>query len=400
MATVYTLTVGIAGVGVNETGDAVSYSFTGGSPGPAGADGAAGPNTVSGTTATAFNGILRGTGMAVDTVTIGSGLTFSAGTLSATGGGGGGDVYTSKTNVFSVFDLQASDGTGDGGHAPDIAITGGAGAYSTSFGGDGSNVTIQPGAAGTGDSDSGTDGVIELRDAQGTLVAQVHSNTFQVVGTFAASGVPTLSAAQTWPQTQSFRAPSSTSYAIVCMDEGGKYLHGSYADGNFNLWDYSGASSIANRRGQIRYHDGGGWIEFGRSDHTTHMVVTLNSTSVSFGVDNASALLTINGNGAGLVLSGGGGGGATIIDMGRRSSDNSTSVGAQVRLWPITGQSTPLLEFLAPGGASRRAAFWPDASWLPPSIADSAAANGTVYYSTTAGKLVYKDSGGAVNNLY
>ena len=37
---------------------------------------------------------------------------------------------------------------------------------------------------------------------------------------------------------------------------------------------------------------------------------------------------------------------------------------------------------------------------VPPSLADAAAAAGTVYYSTTAGKLVFKDAGGTVNPLY
>lgn len=36
----------------------------------------------------------------------------------------------------------------------------------------------------------------------------------------------------------------------------------------------------------------------------------------------------------------------------------------------------------------------------PASMADGSAANNTIYYSTTAGKLVYKDAGGTVNNLY
>lgn len=36
----------------------------------------------------------------------------------------------------------------------------------------------------------------------------------------------------------------------------------------------------------------------------------------------------------------------------------------------------------------------------PASLADGSAANGTIYYSTTQGKLVFKDSGGVVNNLY
>ena len=36
----------------------------------------------------------------------------------------------------------------------------------------------------------------------------------------------------------------------------------------------------------------------------------------------------------------------------------------------------------------------------PASMADSSANNNSIYYSTDAGKLVYKDSSGTVNNLY
>lgn len=36
----------------------------------------------------------------------------------------------------------------------------------------------------------------------------------------------------------------------------------------------------------------------------------------------------------------------------------------------------------------------------PASLADASAANGTIYYSTTQGKLCYRDIGGTVNNLY
>lgn len=39
-------------------------------------------------------------------------------------------------------------------------------------------------------------------------------------------------------------------------------------------------------------------------------------------------------------------------------------------------------------------------AWHPPSVADSAAQNNSIYYSTTANKLVYKDNGGGVNSLY
>lgn len=37
---------------------------------------------------------------------------------------------------------------------------------------------------------------------------------------------------------------------------------------------------------------------------------------------------------------------------------------------------------------------------VPASMADASAENGTIYFSTTANKLVYKDAGGVVNNLY
>ena len=39
-------------------------------------------------------------------------------------------------------------------------------------------------------------------------------------------------------------------------------------------------------------------------------------------------------------------------------------------------------------------------AFSPPSLADADAANNTIYYSTTASKLVYKDPGGTVNELY
>ncbi|MGL5097515.1 MAG: hypothetical protein ACRDD1_18150 [Planctomycetia bacterium] len=97
MPTTYTLTIGVAGVGVNETGDAVSYRFAIGPPGPAGATGSngaagatgptgptgptgdPGPNVVSSTTTTDITGILAGDGY-VFTVTIGEGLIYNTST--------------------------------------------------------------------------------------------------------------------------------------------------------------------------------------------------------------------------------------------------------------------------------------------------------------------------------
>ena len=41
-----------------------------------------------------------------------------------------------------------------------------------------------------------------------------------------------------------------------------------------------------------------------------------------------------------------------------------------------------------------------DGSFAPATLLDVDASNNSVYYSTDSGKLVYKDSGGTVNELY
>lgn len=65
----------------------------------------------------------------------------------------------------------------------------------------------------------------------------------------------------------------------------------------------------------------------------------------------------------------------------------------------IASQSGNLLEFRASGG-SAVSAFDVTGAWDPPSMDDASAANDRIYYSTTAGKVVYKDSGGSVNPFY
>jgi hypothetical protein len=65
----------------------------------------------------------------------------------------------------------------------------------------------------------------------------------------------------------------------------------------------------------------------------------------------------------------------------------------------LTGQSANLLEFQSET-PSVMSAFKLDGSWKPPAIADSSASNDSMYFSTTAGKLVYKDVSGVVNALY
>ena len=62
-------------------------------------------------------------------------------------------------------------------------------------------------------------------------------------------------------------------------------------------------------------------------------------------------------------------------------------------------QSANLIEWQNSAG-SVLSAFKANAAWQPAALADADAANGTVYYSTTASKLVFKDSGGVVSALY
>lgn len=63
------------------------------------------------------------------------------------------------------------------------------------------------------------------------------------------------------------------------------------------------------------------------------------------------------------------------------------------------GQMAPLAEYRNSAGIAL-GAFLNDASWQPPLIADSSAANGTAYVSTTASGLVFKDYNGIVRALY
>ncbi len=63
-------------------------------------------------------------------------------------------------------------------------------------------------------------------------------------------------------------------------------------------------------------------------------------------------------------------------------------------------QTADLTRWLASNGTTVLAAVAANGAFTPASLANSAAANGTLYYSTDAGKLVYKDSGGTVNNHY
>lgn len=164
---------------------------------------------------------------------------------------------------------------------------------------------------------------------------------------------------------------------------------------------YLGFTPAGGREYRIGTYDGGGRMVFARSDNSTsYFSLQLDSGQVTFSI--RSGLIYILGTQAspGLVITPYEAGGTGVLQIGRRVSDSNAAVGASVELWPNTGQTAALLGFMAPGGASTNARFNANGSWTPPHVADAAAANDTVYYSTTAGKLVYKDGAGVVNNLY
>ncbi len=144
--------------------------------------------------------------------------------------------------------------------------------------------------------------------------------------------------------------------------------------------------------------DASGTFRFRRSDSTGYIAFEPATGQIRLlGAGSYAYILATNSN---LVLTAKEDGGATTVDFNRRPSDNSTGVGGEVRCWTKTGQTGYALSVLAPGGGSTNWGVRPDGSVMPASLADSAAVNSSVYYSTTASKLVYKDGAGVVNNLY
>lgn len=74
---------------------------------------------------------------------------------------------------------------------------------------------------------------------------------------------------------------------------------------------------------------------------------------------------------------------------------------------PVTLAAGPNITILPQGNLVTISAQTPanavinsQTAWLPPSISDAKAPNGSVYFSTNANKLVFKDSSGTVHNLY
>lgn len=77
--------------------------------------------------------------------------------------------------------------------------------------------------------------------------------------------------------------------------------------------------------------------------------------------------------------------------------ENCIAIGKSVR---SSGSNTTTIGHTTITDCYIRGNLHPSGAVRPASIADASAPTNAIYYSTTAGKLVYKDSGGTVNNLY
>jgi hypothetical protein len=89
-------------------------------------------------------------------------------------------------------------------------------------------------------------------------------------------------------------------------------------------------------------------------------------------------------------------GGSILLQAGAFSTSGSNG---KVIVRGLASNTANLQEWQNNAG-SVLSAVKSDGSIQPASIADSAATNNSIYYSTTASKLVYKDAAGTVNNLY
>lgn len=116
---------------------------------------------------------------------------------------------------------------------------------------------------------------------------------------------------------------------------------------------------------------------------------TLSANVVSSGIGNNLNIIggsgSISGSGGNLILQGG--------------SPAGTGLPGNVVVKQVSGQTSNLQEWQNASGTAL-CSISESGAFQPISLADSSAPNNSIYYSSTANKLVYKNSSGTVNNLY
>lgn len=256
--------------------------------------------------------------------------------------------YLNDTNVFTQAQTMPtvqsqSGGTGQAGE--DLTIRAGSGGGSGFGGGNGGNLIFRFGlGAGFGSAGNaffytGPTPVITLQNS-GEMNLNGRLTTTSVVATAGSTSTVPITAKG---------SGSSTNPLVDCQDGEGQSLvilkKNSAGGGTITLTTTAGAS----------------WLEFG-----SNIAIGYATTNGNFFSDSTTGDVcyrAASGSTLKLGVDNGGGSAASMLTV---SSSGIT----------------------ANGGIT------------PASMADSAAANGTMYYSTDAGKLVFKDSGGVVNNLY
>jgi hypothetical protein len=371
---------------------AVTMELATGIPGPAGADGAAGPNTVTGSTTTTLTGLLTGNGSVVSAVPtttyqpLDSDLTAIA-ALTTTAYGRGFlpivDAAAARTYLgLGTAATQASSAFAAASHTHPLSPLTQSGATTgqvASWNGSAwAPATVSGGGGGTWGSITGT--LSSQTDLQTALDAKANTSSLGALATLNAAPAGTL--------TGSTLASGVTVSSLTRVgDSLGIGVTPAYtlhlrSAGNAEVFiDAAGGIPILRfaRAGTpywTIYQNASDWIGFGRFGAAECLQLT-NADRVGVGanawVDQSSA--------------------------GRLSVGPGSAAGVAVVVRGESGQTGDLLQ-LQNSASSVLTAFRAGGGWQPASMSDASAPNNTVYFSTTASKLVYKDSTGTVNNLY
>jgi hypothetical protein len=168
--------------------------------------------------------------------------------------------------------------------------------------------------------------------------------------------------------------------------------------------------SLSNASGVLTNNGSGtlSWGAAGTSQWTTDTYGITYANNVGIGQasgTSAKLLITASGSVHGISVSS-----ASGVGLWGTSIDNYGVVGSSTNNFGVYGLSTNSYGGVFGGlginvsegtlRISGIARINADGSFSPPTLTDAAAANNTMYYSSTQSKLVYKDSGGTVHALY
>jgi hypothetical protein len=201
---------------------------------------------------------------------------------------------------------------------------------------------------------------------------------------------------QTWAVPTAAPTPAGSDTQVQFNDAGA--LAG---DGNF-IWDkvaqrvtVKAAGSAGSTTGLL-IKDSNGNNRFDARDNGTVKLSNLD------GANGDGLILSVAGTGRGKCTNAAnwGFGSNAINDSNQHMLVVSESTTKPTLVLKLRASQTADLFAVQDSAANPLAAIGKVGEYRPASMADASAPNNSVYYSTTASKLVYKDSGGVVNVLY